>query len=147
MTFQTAKVEETPETIAPDGSRVRPLCTLPERASFARFELAPEQVSQAVSHATVEEIWYVIGGAGRIWRAMADREEVTDLVPGVCLTLPIRTTFQFRAGPEGLLVVAATVPPWPNTPDEARVGRGTWPSGRARRKPGTPPDSRRAHVG
>ncbi|HVV12792.1 hypothetical protein [Amycolatopsis sp.] len=126
MTFQTVRVEEAAEVIAPDGSLVRPLCTLPERASFARFELAPEQVSRAVSHATVEEIWYVLGGAGRIWRAANGLDEITELVPGVCLTIPLGTTFQFRADPAGLLVVAVTTPAWPTTPGEARPRLGTW---------------------
>lgn len=63
--FSTVRIDEAPEVTAPDGSAVRPLCVLPGAASFARFELAPEQVSQAVSHATVEEIWFVVSGVAR----------------------------------------------------------------------------------
>ncbi|WP_199827656.1 cupin domain-containing protein [Streptomyces specialis] len=111
---------------APDGSAVRPLCVLEGAASFAQFELAPGQVSQAVSHVSVREVWYVVAGRGEMWRGQDGREETTVLEPGVCLTIPLGTTFQFRAGPEGLRAVAATVPPWPDTPDEARPGQGPW---------------------
>ena len=46
--FSTATLAGAPEVTAPDGSAVRPLCVLPGAASFAHFELAPSQVSQAV---------------------------------------------------------------------------------------------------
>jgi mannose-6-phosphate isomerase-like protein (cupin superfamily) len=117
---------EAAEVTAPDGSAVRPLCALPGAASFAHFELAPAQVSQAVSHATVQEIWYVVAGGGQIWRDDGNVESVEELVPGVCLTIPLGTSFQFRAGADGLRVVAATVPPWPGDPAEARPERGPW---------------------
>ncbi|WP_220131241.1 cupin domain-containing protein [Streptomyces sp. PT12] len=123
--FATVRLDEAPHVTAPDGAAVRPLCALPG-ASFAHFELAPHQVTQAVSHATVEEIWYVIAGHGHIWRRQDGREETTALTPGVCLTIPLGTTFQFRAGTDGLRVVAATLPPWPDTPDEARPEQGPW---------------------
>ena len=124
--FSTVRTGEAPEVTAPDGSAVRPLCVLPDAASFAQFELAPGQVSKAVSHATVQEIWYVVAGGGQMWRSQDGRAETSALEPGVCLTIPLGTAFQFRAGRDGLRVVAATVPPWPGDPDEARPERGPW---------------------
>jgi mannose-6-phosphate isomerase-like protein (cupin superfamily) len=124
--FAAVRLADAPVVTAPDGSAVKPLCALPGAASFAHFELAPGQVSRAVSHATVQEIWYVIGGIGRMWRSDGASEAVTDLAPGVCLTIPLGTAFQFRAGDAGLRVVAVTVPPWPDDPGEARPERGPW---------------------
>ena len=124
--FTTMQTGEAAEVTAPDGSAVRPLCVLPDAASFAQFELAPGQVSQAVSHATVEEIWYVVAGTGQMWRSQHGRAEITALDGGVCLTIPLGMAFQLRAGQDGLRVVAATVPPWPGNPDEARPERGPW---------------------
>ena len=117
---------EAAQVTAPDGSAVRPLCMLPGVASFAHFELAAGQVSQAVSHATVQEIWYVVAGRGRMWRDDGSVESVVELVPDVCLTIPLGTSFQFRAGAGGLRVVAVTVPPWPGDPAEAHPERGPW---------------------
>ena len=124
--FATMSLAEAAQVTAPDGSAVRPLCGLPRVASFAHFELAAGQVSQAVSHATVQEIWYVVAGQGQMWRDDGSVESVVDLVPGVCLTIPLGTSFQFRAGAGGLRVVAVTVPPWPDSPAEARQERGPW---------------------
>jgi mannose-6-phosphate isomerase-like protein (cupin superfamily) len=125
-TFSTIQLDQAPEVTAPDGSAVRPLCVLPGAASFARFELAPEQISRAVSHTTVEEIWYVVSGSGRMWREQDGHQDITALEPGVCLTIPLGTSFQFRSGPAGLRVVAVTTPPWPDTPDETRPAQGPW---------------------
>jgi mannose-6-phosphate isomerase-like protein (cupin superfamily) len=125
--FTTIRVDEAPVVAAPDGSAVRPLCVLPGVASFAQFELAPGQTAKAVSHATVEEIWFVTSGVGEMWRSQNGREEVDALEPGVSLTIPLGTTFQFRAGALGLRAVAVTVPPWPvDSPNEARFETGRW---------------------
>ena len=73
---------------------------------------------------TVQEIWYVAAGGGQMWRSQDGRAEITPLDAGVCLTIPLGTAFQFRAGQDGLRVVAATIPPWPGNPEEARPERG-----------------------
>lgn len=128
--FATRQLSATPVVVAPDGSAVRPLCALPGAASFAHFRLEPGDVARAVSHATVQEIWYVVAGSGRIWRRRADTEEITALLPGTCLTIPLGTAFQFRADEAGaaLEIVAATLPPWPvDSADEARPEEGPWP--------------------
>jgi mannose-6-phosphate isomerase-like protein (cupin superfamily) len=113
------------DILAPDGSEVRVLAAL-ARGSMAHFTLRPGQVSRAVRHRTVEEIWYVVGGHGDIWRSLNGRSTVTDLSPGVCLTIPVGTDFQFRAATdETVSVVAVTMPPWPGQ-DEAIFVAGPW---------------------
>jgi mannose-6-phosphate isomerase-like protein (cupin superfamily) len=96
------------------------------RGSMAAFRLAPQAVSRAVVHRTVEEIWYFTAGYGRIWRKLDDREEVTEVAPGVSITIPTGTQFQLRcdAG-EPLEAVAVTMPPWPGA-DEAYPVTGIW---------------------
>jgi mannose-6-phosphate isomerase-like protein (cupin superfamily) len=115
---------------APDGSEVRVLLQL-DRGGLAQFQLAPGQVSRPVAHHSVEEIWYCIEGSGRMWRGQEGREEVVDVELGVCLTIPVGTSFQFRASAEGhLSFIAVTMPPWPG-PDEAHEVNGHWvPTGR-----------------
>jgi mannose-6-phosphate isomerase-like protein (cupin superfamily) len=123
-------LETAAEVTAPDGSIVRPLCRITGCASFAHFQLAPGQISRAVSHATVQEIWYIVGGTGYMWRRQEGREPTkVRLRAGLCLTIPLGTTFQFRAddGAEPLRAVAVTMPPWPaDRPDEARPADGPW---------------------
>lgn len=93
---------------------------------MAHFSLAPGQIASAVTHRTVEEIWFVLTGSGEIWRKFADREEVTQLQPGLCLTIPLGTHFQFRAcAQDSLAVVAVTLPPWPGEAEAVHV-QGPW---------------------
>ena len=126
----TRSLAYAPAVRAPDGSLVRPLCQVAGRGSFAHFQLEPGETARAVSHATVAEIWYVIGGRGTMWRRPEGGDPVTaDLEPGVCLTIPVGTAFQFRAhqGAGPLAVVAVTMPPWPaDRQGEARPEQGPW---------------------
>ncbi|MFI9272939.1 cupin domain-containing protein [Kitasatospora sp. NPDC052896] len=129
LPFETCELAEAPTVTAPDGALVRVLAGLPGAASFAQFELAPGAVSHPVSHATVQEIWYVAEGSGQLWRRQDGRESSIPLRPGTSASIPLGTAFQFRADGVGtgpLRIVAVTVPPWPNSPDEARPEDGPW---------------------
>ena len=94
---------------------------------MAHFELAPGRTSKAVTHRTVEEIWFFLSGRGEMWRARTGQDDViVPVEPGVCLTIPLGTHFQFRAfGYEPLAAVGVTMPPWPGE-GEAIVVEGTW---------------------
>ena len=123
--FGTKQLPAARDVIAPDGSDVRVLLGL-AGGGMAHFVLAPGQISTAVTHRTVEEIWYVLSGRGEMWRRQGDREEVVAMAPGVCLTIPLGTHFQFRSlGTEELAAVAVTMPPWPGD-GEALVVAGKW---------------------
>jgi mannose-6-phosphate isomerase-like protein (cupin superfamily) len=125
MTFETKEISAAPDTIAPDGSEVRVLCQV-SRGGLAVFSLPPQAVSKAVAHHTVEEVWYVISGRGRMWRKFGEDEAITELRPGVSLTIPTGTHFQFRCdGPAPLIAIGATMPPWPGE-CEALFVEGNW---------------------
>jgi mannose-6-phosphate isomerase-like protein (cupin superfamily) len=114
-----------PDVHAPDGSQVRILLRL-SGGSMAHFRLEPGQTSVPVAHRSVEELWYVVAGAGEIWRRQDAREEVSALARGSCLSIPLGTSFQFRCtGSEALEAVAVTLPPWPGE-DEAYAVDGPW---------------------
>ena len=123
--FDTLRLADAPHVTAPDGGDVGVLLSL-SGGSFAHFGLAPGLTSIAVTHRTVEEIWYFVSGRGEMWRRQDGREEVVAVEPGVCLTVPLGTRFQFRSfGPEPLGAVAVTMPPWPGE-DEAHAVEGRW---------------------
>lgn len=124
--FETTSLPPEPHAIAPDGSDVRVLLRQ-AGGSMAHFSLAPGKTSGAVTHRTVDETWYILDGAGQMWRKQDDREEVVELREGVCLTIPLGTHFQFRAtGDAPLMILGVTMPPWPNTDDEAIPVDGPW---------------------
>lgn len=113
------------DAVAPDGSDVRLLLEL-KGGSMAHFELPPGAVSTAVTHRTVEEIWYILSGRGEMWRKRGAHTGVVELDAGTCLTIPLGTHFQFRAfGYEPLSAIGLTMPPWPGK-DEAIVVDGEW---------------------
>ncbi len=123
--FASLRCPTEPTVVAPDGSQVRVLLGL-SAGGMAHFELAAGQVAKAVTHRTVEEIWWVLAGRGEMWRQQQGREEVIVLEPGVCLTIPLGTHFQFRASAtEAVSAVAITMPPWPGE-GEAVVVPGPW---------------------
>ena len=114
-----------PVVQAPDGSSVQVLLALPG-GSLATFTLQPGQVSAAVTHRSVEELWYVLAGRGEMWRRNATQEVVTPLRPGLSLSVPLGTALQFRCtGDEPLVAVAVTMPPWPGE-GEAVLVDGPW---------------------
>ena len=125
--FETRRLPAQPDIVAPDGSDVRVLLRT-ERGSMAHFELAPGRASEAIRHRNVDEIWFVLSGRGEIWRKVEGREEIAALDPGICITIPAGTHFQFRAmAGESLKAVGVTMPPWPG-PEEAIPVAGRWNS-------------------
>jgi mannose-6-phosphate isomerase-like protein (cupin superfamily) len=112
---------------APDGCEVRILVASP-RGSMAHFTLLPGQVSRAVAHRTVEELWYFLTGHGRMWRRLGEYEEIVPVAPGTSIAIPTGAQFQLRNdGDEPLAAVAVTMPPWPGE-DEAYPVDGPWPA-------------------
>lgn len=124
-TFETTRISDEAEELAPDGSRVRPLISLAS-GGMAQFELEAGQISRAVMHRSVEEIWLVLSGRGQIWRQNAAKESIVELEAGVCVSIPVDTAFQFRCrGAKSLRIAAVTMPPWPGG-DEAVQVAGKW---------------------
>ena len=123
--FETKRLPVNRDAIAPDGSDVRILLGL-RGGGMAHFELSPDQTSTAVTHKTVEEIWFFLSGRGEMWRRTGGYEEVVPVEEGVCLTIPLGTHFQFRSfGDEPLAAIGVTMPPWPGE-GEAMLVEGKW---------------------
>ena len=119
--FATKQVGEAYDVLAPDTSEIR-LLVATTRGSLAHGTLAPGRVSLAITHRTVEEVWYVTAGRGQVWRKQSGRETVVDVEPGTALTIPTGVHFQFRTtGPEALRFVMCTMPPWPGEQEAVRV--------------------------
>jgi mannose-6-phosphate isomerase-like protein (cupin superfamily) len=123
--FDTKRLPGQRDAIAPDGSDVRILLGL-AGGSLAHFELPSGQTSRAVTHRTVEEIWFFLSGRGEMWRGQSGHETIVPVESGVCLTIPLGTHFQFRSlGAEPLAALGMTMPPWPGD-GEAIVVEGKW---------------------
>jgi mannose-6-phosphate isomerase-like protein (cupin superfamily) len=124
--MQTKRLPRAYDCLAPDGSEIR-LLAAGERGSCVHCTLPPGAVSRAVTHLSVDEIWYCLAGRGQVWRKLDETEETVEVSSGVCLTIPRGAHFQFRnAGDVPLQIVLVTMPPWPGEHEAARV-EDHWP--------------------
>ena len=125
---------------APDGSAVRLLLTEAHgatRCSMVEVSIPPGAASRPVRHRTVEEVWYIIAGRGRVWRCPPDLPAAAEAAPvgvaaGDAIVIPTGWAFQFaadgnddsagdaEAGAGGLRFICVTMPPWPGM-DEAEI--------------------------
>jgi mannose-6-phosphate isomerase-like protein (cupin superfamily) len=125
--FATATPAPAPDTLAPDGSEIRLLPQV-RGGSMVHCTLPSGGVSLAVTHRTVDELWYVLQGEGELWRRQDGREAVVPLLPGTAHSIPLGAHFQFRnLGAEALAFVIVTMPPWPGMDEAVRV-EDHWPT-------------------
>jgi mannose-6-phosphate isomerase-like protein (cupin superfamily) len=126
LPWNTRDVGDPPDYLAPDGSEIRLLLTVPG-GGLAHCKLPAGRTTSPVRHKTVEEIWYVTAGSGELWREGQD--EPVQLRPGRSVTIPTGFAFQFRTtGEQPLEIVIGTFPAWPG-PDEAARASGLWRRG------------------
>ena len=91
--------------------------------------IAAGEVSRPVAHRTVEEAWYVLSGAGDVWRcppgASATEVSPVRVAAGDALVIPVGWRFQFRAdvGRE-MRFVCVTMPAWPGMDEAVEVPEG-----------------------
>ena len=123
--WSTVSVPAEVDVVAPDGSEIR-LLAATRHASMSHCTLPPGRTTRAVRHRTVDELWYIVGGAGQVWRSGGRQDEVTDVYAGVSISIPVGTSFQFRTvGEHALVLVSATIPPWPGDHEAEHVA-GPW---------------------
>lgn len=123
--MQTNRLPSDYTVLAPDGSQIRALVSV-EGGSMVHCTLPQGRTSVAVTHRTVEEVWYVLHGQGQVWRTQDGLESIVDVSQGTALTIPVGASFQFmNIGAEDLCFIIVTIPPWPGE-DEAHQVDGRW---------------------
>lgn len=124
--FESGIVAASYDVLAPDGSEIRYLHSL-DGASVVHCRLPVSATSIPVRHRSVEEIWYFLAGRGQVWRRQGEREQILDVAPGLSLTIPLGTEFQFRnTGEAPLEFVITTTPPWPGEDEAVVLEAGCW---------------------
>lgn len=115
-----------PDVIAPDGAEIRILVDPARggtRLSLAEALVGPGERTACVSHRTIEELWYIVRGAGRFHRLSPDgaEEETVAVAPGDTLLIPVGYRFWVEnPGSDDLVFLCADAPPWPGH-DEAII--------------------------
>lgn len=123
---------ELADVTAPDGSEIRLLADArhsASKSSLVEVVLPAGQVSRPVYHRTVEEIWHILEGEGRVWRCPPNAEAASappqPVSPGDTLVIPTGWRFQFAADPGAdLRFLCHTTPPWPGDDEAVPAGEG-----------------------
>lgn len=110
--WETGAVQDVPSYTAPSGeTEIRELPNLP-RGELTHATLPAGAVSKPAL-VDKNEAFYVLEGMGEIWRADGTGEEVVELRPQRCVTMPPGVGFQYRAlGSEALVFIVAVMPRW-----------------------------------
>ncbi|HSG86819.1 MAG TPA: hypothetical protein VLA23_10815 [Candidatus Limnocylindrales bacterium] len=124
--MRTTNTETAERGRSPLGAHVRFLLD-GAHGNMIHSTVPPGMVGRACRFRTIDEFWHVLAGEGEIWRRAADgREDVTRLVPGISVDIPLGTTFQYRCtGSVALEFTCTAMPPWPGD-DEAVIADGPW---------------------
>jgi mannose-6-phosphate isomerase-like protein (cupin superfamily) len=124
--FQTGRISSK-HVAAPDGSEIR-LFHQMKGGGLSQCTLPSGLTSSAVSHKSVDEIWFFTEGFGLVWRKQENIEETIKVEPGISLTIPKGTKFQFKNTENiPLKFIISTMPPWPGE-SEALPEEGPWPT-------------------
>lgn len=125
--MKTKTLPEFPDAKSPAGADIRYLMDS-ETGGMIHSTVPPHQINQATVHATVNEFWYVLEGHGEIWRDDGQESNVTVLVPGISIDIPVGTAFQYRnVSDTDLKFICITMPPWPGASEATHV-KGIWQS-------------------
>ena len=123
--MKTTMLPEKSDRKSPAGADIRILMD-GKTGGMIHSTVPPHQVNKATVHATVSEFWYVLEGHGEIWRDDGKESDVTVLVPGISIDIPVGTAFQYRnVSDEELKFICITMPPWPGE-SEATYVKGIW---------------------
>ena len=111
--MKQTSLPNTPDAKSPAGADIRFIMD-GTTGNMIHSTVPPGQINRATVHATVSEFWYVLEGKREIWRKDSDEAQVTALVPGVSIDIPVGTAFQYRNVGEGpLKFICISMPPWP----------------------------------
>ena len=123
--MKTTMLPEEPDAKSPAGADIRFLMD-GKTGDMIHSTVPPHQINKATVHATVSEFWYVLEGHGEIWRDDGKESNITVLVPGTSIDIPVGTAFQYRnVSNVELKFICITMPPWPGE-SEATYVKGIW---------------------
>jgi mannose-6-phosphate isomerase-like protein (cupin superfamily) len=110
--WSTRDLPEAADQASPGGaSEIRLLPSFPSGA-LAHAIALPGKVSRAAVLTGITEFFYVIDGQGRLWRKTGETEEMVELWPARCATIPAAVAFQYAADAQRLEFIVFSAPRW-----------------------------------
>lgn len=125
VTFKTSRIPVVFDSISSFGAEVRSLLSI-ENSSLSLMELPSGFTTDPVYNNNIDEIWYIVGGRGELWRKQGSEEKIVPLDTGVCVTIPRKVHFQVRTyGFQPLSLLVVSTPIMQGDYDAERV-KGIW---------------------
>ncbi|MCV6596653.1 MAG: cupin domain-containing protein [Mangrovicoccus sp.] len=116
---------EQPDATSPAGADIRFIME-GAHGNMIHSTVPPGQINRATVHASVSEFWYILEGAGEIWRRDDKEERIPALHPGVAIDIPVGTAFQYRnIGATDLKFICISMPPWQGDHEASHL-MGAW---------------------
>lgn len=112
--------------LAMDNIEIRLLIDQKNHGGIAHGRMLPRSVSEAISHKSVFESWFILSGSGKIWRKIGDVERLDSLKPHMIVDMPLGVEYQFASNDEPLVFLIMTMPPWPGSAETILLSAQTW---------------------
>jgi mannose-6-phosphate isomerase-like protein (cupin superfamily) len=126
--WRTRDLPRIPDDVSPSGaSEIRELPAFPA-GQFAHAHAPPGETAVAATLSKITEVYYVLQGRGELWRSRGEAEEVVELRPGRCATIPPGVAFQYRTTGDALDFIVAAAPRWQRE-FWSEADRALWPGG------------------
>src|SRR5262245_28778238 len=123
--WQTRRLPDAYDVLAPDGSEIRLLAEV-SGGSTVHCTLPSGSVTQAVRHRTVEETWFFLSGDGVVSRTSGGPVVVVHVHAAAALAVPPGGDYKFRTVRDQALTSVITIMPAWLGEDEAVAIDGVW---------------------
>ncbi len=122
----THHIETAEEARSPLGAHIK-LLSKGDHGNMIHSTIPPGMTSLATRFKTIDEFWYILTGEGQIWRCYPGGvEEITTLVSGTAIHIPLGTKFQYRnESEEPVTFICIAMPAWSGN-DECSLVDGPW---------------------
>ena len=124
--MHTYHIDSAERARSPLGAHIR-LLTKGDHGNMIHSTIPPGMTGHATRFKTIDEFWYILTGAGEIWRRYPDgTEDVTPLIPGAAIHIPLGAAFQYRnQGNAPVTFICIAMPEWTGD-DECILVEGPW---------------------
>jgi mannose-6-phosphate isomerase-like protein (cupin superfamily) len=110
--WETGALPREPTYLAPSGkTEIRMLPNLPS-GEVTHATLSPGEISKPAYLEGLSEFFFGLSGSGEVWRSDGSNENVVELMPKRCVSMPAGVRFQYRSGNEGLRFLVVVAPRW-----------------------------------
>jgi mannose-6-phosphate isomerase-like protein (cupin superfamily) len=124
--WKLKQLSKEPDAIAIDKAEIRWIFAAKE-ARVVHCTLPPKAVSVATRLVETAEIWYFVGGRGRVWFKEETAGEEKDVGPGTRLTIPAGVHFQYRnTASDPLTFLCVTMPSFQSNEQTTRPVEPHW---------------------